>query len=200
MILKADVRGSVDVLKASLGAFPSNKARLRILHAGVGAISEADVELAHASRAQLIGFHVVADDRARQLADQFGLELRTYRVIYEVHDDLHKALEGLLEPEQHEEVRGKVEVRHVFNISRVGRIAGCFVSDGLVARNHKVRLIRDGRLIVEGVAIGSLRRFKDDAREVRAGFECGLKIEGYDDLKPGDVIEAYEIVEVAQSL
>jgi translation initiation factor IF-2 len=156
--------------------------------------------LAHASRAQLIGFHVVADDRARQLADQFGLELRTYRVIYEVHDDLHKALEGLLEPEQHEEVRGKVEVRHVFNISRVGRIAGCFVSDGLVARNHRVRLIRDGRLIVEGSAIGSLRRFKDDAREVRAGFECGLKIEGYDDLKPGDVIEAYEIVEVAQSL
>lgn len=200
VIIKADVQGSVDVLKASLGEFPSDKARLRILHAGVGAISEADVELARASTAILIGFHVVADEHARQLANQCGVELRLYRVIYEVHDDLHKALEGLLEPEQREEARGRVEVRQVFNISRVGRIAGCYVSEGLVARSNRVRLIRDGRLIVEGAAIGSLKRFKDDAREVRAGFECGLKIDGYDDLKPGDVIEAYEVVEVAQTL
>ena len=200
VILKADVQGSVDVLKISLGEFPSDKARLRILHAGVGAISEADVELGRASKALLIGFHVVADDRARQLADQCGVEIRLYRVIYEVHDDLHKALEGLLEPERQEEPRGKIDVRQVFNITRVGRIAGCYVSDGLVMRNHKVRLIRDGRIIVENAGIGSLKRFKDDAREVRAGLECGLKIEGYDDLKPGDVIEAYEIVEVAQSL
>jgi translation initiation factor IF-2 len=200
VIIKADVQGSVDVLKASLGEFPSEKARLRILHAGVGAISEADVELARASKGSVIGFHVVADDRARQLADQCGVEIRSYRVIYEVHDDLHKALEGLLEPEQQEEIRGKVDVRQVFNISRVGRIAGCYVTEGLVARNNRVRLIRDGRVVVDGAAIASLRRFKDDAREVRAGLECGLKIEGYDDLKPGDVIEAYEIVEVAQTL
>jgi translation initiation factor IF-2 len=200
VIVKADVQGSVDVLKASLGEFPSDKARLRILHAGVGAISEADVELARASKALVIGFHVVADDRARQLAERWGVELRLYRVIYEVHDDLHKALEGLLEPEQQEEVRGKVEVRQVFNISRVGRIAGCYVSDGVVARNNKVRVIRDSRIVLEGASIGSLRRFKDDAREVRAGLECGLRVEGFDDLKPGDVIEVYEIVEVAQSL
>jgi translation initiation factor IF-2 len=200
VIVKADVQGSVDVLKASLREFPSDKARLRLLHAGVGAISEADVELARASKALVIGFHVVADDRARQLADQSGVEVRLYRVIYEMRDDLHKVLEGLLEPEKQEESRGKVEVRQVFNISRVGRIAGCFVSEGVVARNNRVRLIRDGRVIVEDAAIGSLRRFKDDAREVRAGLECGLKVEGYDDLKPGDVIEAYEIVEVAQSL
>ncbi len=200
VIIRADVQGSVDVLKASLGEFPSEKARLRILHAGVGAICEADVELARASRAILIGFHVVADDRARRLADQGGVEVRLYRVIYEVHDDLHKALEGLLEPEQQEEARGRVEVRQVFNITRVGRIAGCYVTEGVIGRNHRVRLVRDGRLVVEGRVIGSLKRFKDDAREVRAGLECGIKIDGYDDVKPGDVIEAYEIVEVAQTL
>lgn len=200
VIVKADVQGSVDVLKASLGEFPQDKARLRILHAGVGVISEADVELARASRALLIGFYVTVDDGARSLAERYGVELRLYRVIYDVHDDLHKALEGLLEPVRREEVRAKVEVRQVFTITRVGRIAGCFVTDGTVARNHKVRLIRDGRIILEGNAIGSLKRFKDDAREVRAGFECGLKIEGYDDLKPGDVLETYEIVEEAQKL
>ncbi len=200
VIIKADVRGSVDVLKASLGEFPSDKARLRILHAGVGAISEADVELARASKALLIGFHVIAEDRARRLAEQGGVEVRLYRVIYEVHDDLYKALEGLLEPEEHEEARGKVEVRQVFNITRVGRIAGCFVTDGIVGRNQRIRLVRDGRIVAEGNAIGSLKRFKDDAREVRAGLECGIKIEGYDDLKPGDVIETYAVVEVAQTL
>jgi translation initiation factor IF-2 len=166
----------------------------------VGAISEADVELARASRALLIGFHVVADDGARQLADRYGIEIRSYRVIYEMHDDLHKALEGLLEPVRHEEVRGKVEVRQVFTITRVGKIAGCFVTDGAVARNHRVRLVRDGRIVVDGNAINSLKRFKDDAREVRAGMECGLKIDGYDDLKPGDVLETFEIVEEAQKL
>ena len=200
VILKADVQGSVDVLKASLGQFPADKARLRILHAAVGAITEADVELARASSAVLIGFHVVADERARQLAEQYGVEIRLYRVIYEVHDDLHKALEGLLEPDEHEEIRGKVEVRQVFNVSRVGRIAGCFVADGLVARNHRVRVVRDGRIVQEGLPIASLRRFKDDVREVRAGMECGLKIEGFDDLKPGDIIETYEIVQVAKKL
>ncbi len=200
VILKADVQGSVDVLRSSLEDFPQDKARLRILHAAVGAISEADVELARASKALLIGFHVVAEERAKQLAEQYGLEIRLYRVIYEIHDDLHKALEGLLEPEQKEEYRGKLEVREVFNVSRVGRIAGCLVVDGTVARSHRLRLIRDGRIVQEGLAVGSLRRFKDDVREVRAGLECGLRIDGYDDLKPGDVIEAYEVVEVSQEL
>lgn len=200
VILKADVQGSVDVLKQSLAKLSTERARLRILHAGVGAISEADVDLARASQALVIGFHVVAEDRARQLAESSGVELRLYRVIYELHDDLRKALEGLLEPELRAEVRGRAEVRQIFNVSRVGTVAGCLVSEGLVARQHRARLIRDGRVILEDYPISSLKRFKDDVREVRAGLECGIKLEGFDDVKPGDVIETYEMVEVAQRL
>ncbi|MFH1746795.1 MAG: translation initiation factor IF-2 [Planctomycetota bacterium] len=200
VIVKADVQGSVDVLKKSLSEFPTEKAHLRILHAAVGAISEADVNLARASNAIVIGFHVVAEDHARQLADQLGVELRPYRVIYEILDDMNKALAGLLEPIEKEEVRGAVEVRQVFHVSRVGTVAGCSVSNGIVARKHRLRVVRDGRVITEGRAVQSLKRFKDDVREVRAGFECGIKLEGFDDVKPGDVIEAYEVVEIAQEL
>jgi len=200
IIVKADGQGSVDALRGKLESFPADKARVNILHAAVGAISEADVALAQASQAVVIGFHVVAEDHARRLADQVGVEIRSYRVIYEVEGDVRKALEGLLPPEEHAEARGKAEVRQVFNISRGGTVAGCLVADGIVARNHRVRLVRDGRIVVEDAAIGSLRRFKDDVREVRAGLECGIKIEAYDDLKPGDVIEAFEKIEVAQRL
>ncbi len=200
VIVKADVQGSVEVLRQSLAEFPSDKARLTILHAGVGAVSEADVHLAKASGALIIGFHMVAEDHARQLADQLGVEIRPYRVIYELLDDLHKALAGLLAPIENEEIRGVVDVRQVFHVSRVGMIAGCYVTEGIVNRNHRVRLVRDGRVVLEGKGIASLKRFKDDTREVRAGFECGLKIEGFDDVKPGDSIQAYEVVEVAQEL
>jgi translation initiation factor IF-2 len=200
VILRADVQGSVEVLKKALGDFPAEKARLNILHGGVGTVSEADVHLAKASGAVIIGFHVVTEERARQLAEQLGVEIRHYRVIYELLDDLQKALAGLLAPVEHEEVRGAADVRQIFNISRVGVIAGCYVTDGLIARTHRVRLVRDGRVIVEGRPIASLRRFKDDAREVRAGLECGIRIQDFDDLKPGDVIQAYEVVEVAQDL
>ncbi|MFO0838655.1 MAG: translation initiation factor IF-2 [Phycisphaerae bacterium] len=200
VIVRADVQGSVEVLRKALGDFPKEKARLNVLHAGVGTISEADVRLAQASSAVVIGFHVIAEDRARQLADQVGVDIRIYRVIYEIIDDLHKALAGLLSPEEREEARGRVEVRQVFNVTRVGTIAGCAVIDGVVARSHRLRLVRDGRIVLEGAAIASLKRFKDDAREVRAGFECGIKIEGFDDVKPGDVLESYDIVEVAQTL
>jgi translation initiation factor IF-2 len=200
VIIRADVQGSVEVLRKSLEAFPANKARLNILQTGVGAITDSDVQLAKASGALIIGFHVVAENSARQLAEQLGVEIRVYRVIYEMLDDLHKALAGLLEPTRREEARGTVEVRQVFNVSRVGTIAGCYVTDGLVNRNHKVRLVRDGRIILEHGTIGSLKRFKDDAREVRAGLECGIKIDNYDDIKPGDVIQSYELVEVAQEL
>ena len=200
VIIRADVQGSVEVLKKALDAFPAEKARLNVLQAAVGAISEADVHLAKASNALIIGFHVVAEDHARQLADQLGVEVRQYRVIYEILDDLLKALAGLLAPEHHEESRGSVEVRQIFNITRVGTIAGCYVTDGIVNRNHKVRLVRDGRIVLEGAAIDSLKRFKDDAREVRAGFECGIKLHDFDDVKPGDVFQAYELVEVAQEL
>jgi translation initiation factor IF-2 len=200
VILKGDTQGSVETLKKQLGEFPSSKAVLRVLHAGVGAVSEADVALAQASHAIIIGFHVVADDRARHLADEVGVEIRTYRVIYEILDDLHKALLGLLEPLKKQEVRATVEVRQVFKVGRVGTIAGCYVTDGTVARSHKARLVRDGRVMLEGAALASLRRFKDDVREVRAGFECGIKLENFDDLKPGDRLEMYEVVEVSQEL
>jgi translation initiation factor IF-2 len=200
VIVKADVQGSVEVLKKSLAEFPAERVRLNVLHAAVGAVSEADVHLAKASQALIIGFHVVAEDRAQQLADQLGVEIRSYRVIYELLDDLERALKGLLAPVEQEEVRGTAEVRQVFSISRVGVVAGCYVTDGVVSRNHKVRLIRDGRVVVEGRSIASLRRFKDDAREVRAGLECGLRIQDFDDVKPADVIRAYEVVEVAQEL
>jgi len=200
VIVKADVQGSVDVLRNALAEFPAEKARLHILHSGVGAISEADVALARASEAIIIGFYVVAEDRARQLAEQSGVEIRVYRVIYEILGDLHKALQGLLAPLKHEETRATLEVRQVFKITRFGAVAGCIVTDGVANRSHRVRLVRDGRIVVEGNAIGSLRRFKDDVREVRAGFECGLKIESFDDVKPGDIVHLYEIVEVAQEL
>ncbi len=200
VIVKADVQGSIEVLRKSLGEFPADKARLNILHAAIGAVTEADVHLAKASGAIIIGFHVVAEERARQLADQLGVEIRQYRVIYELLDDLHKALAGLLAPLEREEVRGSAEVRQVFSVSRVGVIAGCYVTDGVINRNHRVRLVRDGRVVVEGRPVSSLKRFKDDAREVRAGLECGIKIQDFDDLKPGDVVQAYEVVEVAQDL
>jgi translation initiation factor IF-2 len=200
LIIKADVQGSVDVLKNAVGELPREKAQSRILHAAVGAISEADVHLARASDAIIIGFHVVAEDRARQLAEELGVQIRLYRVIYEMLDDVHKALAGLLEPVQQQEVRGAAEVRKLFNITRVGVVAGCRVTSGVVYRNNLVRVIRDGRIVAEDRAIGSLKHVKDDVREVRAGLECGIKLEGFDDIKPGDVLEAYEVVQVAQEL
>jgi translation initiation factor IF-2 len=200
VIVRADVAGSIEVLRKSLEGFPTDKARLSVLQAAVGTVTEADVHLAKASDALVVGFHVVAEDRARALAEQLGVEIRLYRVIYELLGDLEKALAGLLAPVEHEETRGSVEVRQVFNVSRVGTIAGCLVTDGVVHRNHKVRLVRDGRVVLEGGAIDSLKRFKDDAREVKAGLECGIKIASFDDVKPGDVIQAYEVVEVAQEL
>jgi translation initiation factor IF-2 len=200
VIVRADVQGSVEVLKMSLGELPATKARLKLLHAAVGAISEADVQLAKASGALIIGFHVVADASAGQLADQLGVEIRTYRVIYELLDDLRRALAGLLSPVEREEQRATLEVRQAFNVSRIGTVAGCLVTDGVINRNSKVRLVRDGRVIVDGRGIGSLRRFKDDVREVRAGMECGVRIQDFDDVKPGDVIQVYEVVEVAQDL
>jgi len=200
VIVKADVQGSLEALSAKLGEFPSDKARLKILHAGIGAISEADVALAKASRAVVIGFHVVAEERARQAAERDGVDIRVYRIIYEVTDDVQKALEGLLEPDHRAEQRGRVEVREIFHVTKVGTVAGCMVMDGVIARDHRVRLTRDGRIIAEGLEISSLKRFKNDAKEVRTGLECGVKLAGFDDVKPGDIFEAYELVEVAQRL
>jgi translation initiation factor IF-2 len=209
LILRSDVSGSVDAILKSLGDIPDEEVKLNILHTGIGSVSESDVVLAMASKAMIVGFNVSAEVGAQRLADTSGVEIRLYRIIYEVVDDIRKALEGLLAPNITEETRGKADVREIFHVSRVGTIAGCFVTDGTIGRSNNVRIIRDGKIIVptaEDVkhkrhrAIGSLKRFKDDAREVRNGMECGIRIEGFDDVKPGDVIEAYEVIEEARKL
>jgi translation initiation factor IF-2 len=209
VIIRADVQGSVDVLRKTLGEIPTDQAKLNILHAGVGAITEGDVVLAEASNAIIFGFHVVADAGAERLATEEGVDIRLYRVIYKLTDDIRLALEGMLEPETQEESRGRAEVRDVFRISRVGVVAGCLVTDGIISRSHYLRVIRDGRIIMpteEDVRKGrhreveSLRRFKDDVREVRSGLECGIRVAGFDDVKVGDIIESYEVIKVARKL
>jgi translation initiation factor IF-2 len=200
VILRADTHGKLETLRTELSRFPQDEVRLRILLDGIGAVSESDVMLAATSDAIVIGFWVVAEEGARRQAQELGVDIRLYRVIYEVTDDIRRALEGLLEPERKEEYRGRLDVRQVFNISRVGTVAGCYVTDGLISRQHHVRLIRDGAVVRDDCEIASLRRVKDDVREVRAGLECGLKIQGFDDVHAGDVIEAYEVIEVARKL
>jgi translation initiation factor IF-2 len=200
VIIRADVQGSVDVLKKALSEFPADQVKLNILHAGVGTVTESDVVLAQASRAIILAFHVAPDTMVQRQAESGGVDIRSYRVIYNVIDDIRKALEGLLTPDEKIESRGRAEVREVFNISRVGRIAGCYVRDGLIQRSHKVRVLRDGVVLKDMMTLDSLRRFKDDVKEVKAGFECGIRIENFDDVKPGDVIEALEVTKVARTL
>lgn len=200
VIIRADVQGSVDVLKKTLSEFPTDQVRLEVLHAGVGTVTESDVVLAQASKAIILAFYVVPDPSVQKLADGLGVDIRSYRVIYNVMDDIKKALEGLLTPDEKIEARGRAEVREVFNISKVGKIAGCFIRDGVIQRTYMARVVRDGVVVREKSAIESLRRFKDDVKEVRNGFECGIRIVGFDDLKPGDVIEAFEVIKVARTL
>jgi len=200
VIVKADVQGSVDVLKKTLSEIPSDQVKLTILHAGVGNVSESDITLAEASQAIIIGFHVAPDPAIQRLADERGVEIRLYKVIYNLTDDIKKALEGLLAPTEKIESRGRAEVRQVFNITKVGKVAGCAVREGVISRNSLVRVIRDGVPILERATLASLKRVKDDAREVRSGLECGVRIDGFDDVKPGDIIEAYEVVKVGRKL
>jgi len=209
LILRADVQGSVDALLKSLGDLPSDQVKLNVLHTGIGSVSESDVVLAQASKALIVGFNVSAESGAQRMAEVEGVEIRLYRVIYELLDDIRRSLEGLLPREQNEENRGKAVVREIFHVSRVGTVAGCMVTEGVIARSNFVRVIRDGQIIVptaEDVkrkqhrALASLRRFKDDAKEVRAGLECGIRVEDFDDIKPGDIIESYEVVETARKL
>ncbi|MBX3397089.1 MAG: translation initiation factor IF-2 [Phycisphaerae bacterium] len=200
LIVRADSAGSVDALRQELSSFPSDEVKLTILHAGVGTVTDSDISLAQASGAIIIAFHVVPDPATQRKADTVGVEIRPYRIIYEAKDDIKKALEGLLEPEEKVESRGRAEVREVFNITKVGKAAGCFVREGSLHRHHRVRVVRDGVVVKDNGTLDSLRRFKDDAKEVKAGFECGLKIAGFDDVKPGDIIESFEIVKVARTL
>ena len=200
VVLKADVQGSVDVLRSEIEKVSTDEIKVRVLHAAVGGITESDVLLADASRAIIIGFNVIASGKARQLGDNKGVEIRNYDVIYHITDDLRKAAEGLLEPELRQEVLGHAEVRKVFKVSRVGAIAGCYVTDGTVERDAMVRVTRQDIVVENDRRLEQLKRFKDDAKEVRAGMECGMKIVGYDDIKEGDIIECYKNVEVRRTL
>ncbi len=200
VIIRADVDGSVDALRHALDELPTEHVNLIIRHTGVGPVTDGDVHLADASNAIIIAFRVAPGPSPRKLAEAAGVEIREYAVIYDVVDDITQALEGLLEPEEKLESRATVEVRDVFKITKVGMVAGCYVTDGVLARDHRVRLLRDGVVVREDCRIESLRRFKDDAKEVRAGMECGLRLEGFSDVKRGDTIEAYELVKIARRL
>jgi translation initiation factor IF-2 len=194
------MQGSVDVLRTLLTEELSKEVKVQLLHSAVGGISESDVLLAEASGAIIIGFSVVPDETARKLAERHGVEIRTYRIIYEITDDIRKALTGMLSPTRQDQVLGHAEIRQVIKVSKVGSIAGCMVTDGVLQRNNKYRLTRDGAVVQENLALDSLKRFKEDVKEVRGGLECGLKLAGYDDIKVGDRLEAYKTVDVARSL
>jgi len=198
LIIKADTQGSLETLVATVGGQNTQEVKVRVIHSGVGAISESDVTLAMATklkatdnRIAIIGFHVVPEDAARALAEQNHIDIKTYRVIYEIFDDLKKALSGMLTPEEREKLHGHAEIRAVYKFSKVGSIAGCFVTDGHIQRGSKIRLIRDGKIITEDLSIETLKRVKDDVKEVKNGMECGIKLAGYDDIKQGDRLEAY---------
>ncbi len=199
VIVKADVQGSVQALEDSLLKLPQEEVRVNIVRAGAGGITENDVTLAMASDAIIVGFNVRPSAGARELAEDEGVDIRTYRVIYDAIDDIKAALSGLLKPEQRERILGEAEVRQTFRVPKLGVVAGSYVRSGVIRRNASVRLVRDGVIVYDG-RIGSLRRFKDDAAEVREGFECGIGLENYQDVKEGDIIEAYEVEEFARSI
>jgi translation initiation factor IF-2 len=197
LLIKADAQGSVEALADQLAKLDQSMVELTVLRKGVGAISENDITLAQASNAIVIGFNVIESGAARQLAEAEGVDVRTYRVIYQAIEDIESAAKGLLGPELRERPMGQAEVRAIFRVPRAGTIAGCMVLDGVIRRNARARLARDGSVIYEST-ISSLKRFKDDAREVAAGYECGIGIEGYNDIKEGDLIQAFEIEEIAR--
>jgi translation initiation factor IF-2 len=199
LIIKADVQGSQEALAASLLKLSTPEVKVQIVHAAVGGISESDVNLAIASKAVVIGFNTRADANARKVAEHNGVDLRYYNIIYDAVDDVKAAMGGMLAPEQREEIIGTAEIRQVFVASKIGTIAGCMVTDGVVRRSAKLRLLRDNVVIYTGELEG-LKRFKDDAKEVKEGFECGLNIKGYNDIKEGDILEFFEIKEVARTL
>ncbi len=200
LIIKADVNGSVETLIATLKKITTEDVAIAIKHSAVGGVNDSDVLLAEASGAIIIGFNVTTSSKSRKLAEQKGVDIRLYDVIYDITDDVTRAAEGLLEPEHKLEVLGHAEVRQVFKVSKVGMIAGCYVTDGVVERNAQIRVTRDGIVIEKDRRLEQLKRFKDDAKDVRAGQECGMKIEGYDDIREGDILECYKTLEVRRTL
>jgi translation initiation factor IF-2 len=199
LIVKGDVDGSIEALSDSLLRLSTEEIQVNIVHKGVGAISEADVNLASASDAIILGFQVRPSVSSRKLAEAEQIDIRLYSVIYKAIEEIKAAMEGMLSPDVVEEIIGTAEIRETFNISKVGTIAGCYVTSGMIKRSSKIRIIRDGIVIHTG-ELGSLKRFKDDVKEVKNNYECGLNIERYNDIKEGDVVEAYEEKEVARKL
>jgi translation initiation factor IF-2 len=200
LILKGDVSGSVEALEDSLAKIDvGDEVSLRVIDRGVGAITETNVDLAAASDAIIIGFNVRPQGKATELAEREGVEIRYYSVIYQAIEEIEAALKGMLKPEFEEHTLGQAEIRAIFRSSKIGNIAGCMVTGGVLRRNAKVRLIRDGAVIVESADLASLKREKDDASEVREGFECGLVIRGFNDIKEGDIVEAFEMREIPRS-
>jgi translation initiation factor IF-2 len=198
VVLKGDVQGSVEALMGELGKIQHPEVRVNVIHTGVGGITENDIYLASASNALVVGFNVRPSAEARQLAEREGVDIRTYRVIYKLTEDIEQALVGMLSPVTTEEVLGEAEVRALFKVSRLGTIAGCMVTSGVVRRGAHVRVVRDGTVVYE-TSIAQLKRFKEDAREVAEGFECGILLDGYNDVKEGDVLEAFETREVERT-
>jgi translation initiation factor IF-2 len=199
LVVKADVQGSLGALTDAFLKLPQDEVRVNIVRSAAGGITENDVSLAMASQAIVIGFNVRPDKQAVDLADREGVDIRTYRVIYDAIDDIKAALSGMLAPDKQEHELGQAEVREIFRVPKLGVVAGCYVTQGTIPRDARVRLVRDGVVVYEG-RLGSLRRFKDDVREVASGYECGIGIEGFQDIKEGDVIEAFEVREVARSI
>ncbi|MEZ6192779.1 MAG: translation initiation factor IF-2 [Phycisphaerales bacterium] len=200
VVVKADVQGSMDVLRKSLEKLGNDEVNVKVIHAAVGGVTENDVLLADASDAIVIGFHVVATSAVKEIAEARGVDIRLYRVIYDVTDDVNKALEGMLSPETKEDILGQAEVKQVFKIGKVGMIAGCVVTEGTFQKSGRARLERDGVVITDNREVESLRRVKDDAKEVRSGTECGIRLKGFDDLKPGDTIVCYKVKQVKRTL
>jgi translation initiation factor IF-2 len=197
--VKSDVQGSQEALASAMQKLSTEEVKVNIVHAAVGAITESDINLAIASKAVVIGFNVRADQSAKRLAEGNGIDLRYYNIIYDAVDDVKNAMQGMLAPERRENVIGLVQIRQVFKVSRLGNIAGCMVVEGLVRRGASVRLLRDNVVVWTG-ELDSLKRFKDDVKEVKEGFECGLTLKNYDDIQEGDQLEVFEIQEIARTL
>ncbi len=198
LVVKAVVSGSLEALTESLRKLERDDVKLAFVHRAVGGITQYDVQLAAASNATIIGFNVRPDRLAREMASQEGVEIRSYEIIYKLIEDIESAMVGMLAPEYEEVVTGEAEVREIFRVPRIGAIAGCYVTNGTITRGSKVRFLREGTIIWKG-AIASLKRFKDDVREVQAGFECGIGLTDFQDLRPGDIIETYEDREIPRS-
>jgi translation initiation factor IF-2 len=199
VVIKADVQGSVEAISGSLKQLGTDEVKVRILHAAVGGVNESDVTLARASGGMIIGFNVRANPQAREMARRDHVDIRYYSIIYNVVDDIKAAMSGMLAPTLREKFLGNAEIREVFNVTKTGKVAGCMVTEGLVKRGGKVRLLRDNVVVHEGT-LKTLRRFKDEVREVKEGFECGMAFENYDNIEKGDIIECFEMEEVAREL